>query len=93
MPYQHDVVTPHETLAVEERGEGKTPVLLIHGNFSCRGVFRHRLEAPFAASYRMIAFDLPRQLSSAGRSVATSPLRCFPRIQECALCCFASRPQ
>jgi pimeloyl-ACP methyl ester carboxylesterase len=34
-------------------------VLLIHGNSSCRDVFHYQLEAPFAASYRMIAFDLP----------------------------------
>jgi pimeloyl-ACP methyl ester carboxylesterase len=57
--YQHRIVTSHGTLAVEERGDGKSPVLLIHGNSSCREVFRHQLQAPFAASYRMVAFDLP----------------------------------
>lgn len=36
---QHDIVTSHGALAVEERGEGKISVLLIHGNSSCRGVF------------------------------------------------------
>ena len=59
MAYRRRIVTSHGTLAVEERGEGKTPVLLIHGNSSCRDVFHYQLEAPFAASYRMIAFDLP----------------------------------
>src|SRR4051812_15131814 len=57
--YRQDVVTSHGTLAVEQRGEGETAVLLVHGNSSCRGVFRHQLEASFAARYRMIAFDLP----------------------------------
>ena len=56
---QHNVVTSHGTLAVEERGEGKISVLLIHGNSSCRGVFRHQLESSLAEKYRLIAFDLP----------------------------------
>jgi hypothetical protein len=59
MAYQQRIVTSHGTLALEVRGEGKTPVLLIPGNSSCRDVFHYQLEEPFAASYRMIAFDLP----------------------------------
>jgi pimeloyl-ACP methyl ester carboxylesterase len=56
---QHSVVTSHGTLAVEERGEGKISVLLIHGNSSCRGVFRHQLESSLTKKFRLIAFDLP----------------------------------
>jgi len=44
MAYQHPIVTSHGTLTVEERGEGKTPVLLIHGNSSCRDVFHYQLD-------------------------------------------------
>jgi pimeloyl-ACP methyl ester carboxylesterase len=33
-------------------------VLLIHGNSSCRGVFRHQLEGRLAQNHRLIAFDL-----------------------------------
>jgi pimeloyl-ACP methyl ester carboxylesterase len=59
MARQSFINTSHGTLAVEEHGHGDTPVVLIHGNSSCRVVFRHQLEAPFAQRYRMIAFDLP----------------------------------
>jgi pimeloyl-ACP methyl ester carboxylesterase len=38
---QYLVETSHATLAVEENGAGDMPLLLIHGNSSCRGVFRH----------------------------------------------------
>src|SRR5215831_11469918 len=76
MAYQRRIVTSHGALAVEERGEGKTPVLLIHGNSSCRDVFHYQLEAPFAASYRMIAFDLPGHGQS---SDAPDPQRSYTR--------------
>ena len=56
---QHTIVTSHGSLAVEESGEGSIPVLLIHGNSSCRAVFRHQLQGPLAENHRLIAFDLP----------------------------------
>jgi pimeloyl-ACP methyl ester carboxylesterase len=37
---QHRIVTSHGSIAVEETGRGDVPVLFIHGNSSCRGVFR-----------------------------------------------------
>ena len=49
---QQMIVTSHGYLAEEETGGSGIPVLLIHGNSSCRGVFRnqmqglHREEAP-----------------------------------------------
>ena len=58
-PKYHSISTAHGVLAVEERGEGDIPVLLIHGNSSCRGVFRHQLESQLTTKYRLIAFDLP----------------------------------
>jgi hypothetical protein len=56
---QYTVATSHGSLAVEEHGKGGTPVLLIHGNSSYRGVFQHQLRGQFAENYRFIAFDLP----------------------------------
>jgi pimeloyl-ACP methyl ester carboxylesterase len=67
------VTTSHGTLAVEVIGQGILPVLLIHGNSSCRGVFRHQLEGRLAENYRLIAFDLPGhgQSSNASDAVRT----------------------
>jgi pimeloyl-ACP methyl ester carboxylesterase len=55
----HTIVTSHGSLAVEESGRGGIPVLLIHANMSCRGVFRHQLDGQLAENHRLIAFDLP----------------------------------
>ena len=47
------------TLAVTE-SEGTGPaVLLIHGNSSCKEVFRNQMQGELGKKYRMIAFDLP----------------------------------
>lgn len=35
------------------------PILLIHGNSPCRGVFRRQLESELTEMHRLIAFDLP----------------------------------
>ena len=53
------IQTSHGVLAVEEHGRGDTPVLMIHGNSSCRAVFHCQQDASFAERYRIIAFDLP----------------------------------
>ena len=57
--WQHTLLTSHGSLAVEESGQNGLPVLLIHGNSSCRGVFRHQLQGQLAEKHRVIAFDLP----------------------------------
>jgi pimeloyl-ACP methyl ester carboxylesterase len=56
---QHTIVTSHGSLAVEESGQGGIPLLLIHGNSSSRGVFRHQLQGRLSENHRLIAFDLP----------------------------------
>jgi len=56
---QYIVGTSHGAIAVEERGAAGIPLLLIHGNSSCRGVFRHQLHARRADNRRIISFDLP----------------------------------
>ncbi|WP_424630291.1 alpha/beta fold hydrolase [Bradyrhizobium sp. SYSU BS000235] len=58
-PRWHTVATSHAKIFVEERGEGETPVLMIHGNSTSRGVFQHQLQSELAQHHRLIAFDLP----------------------------------
>lgn len=56
---QRIIATSHGSLAVEETGSGDLPVLLIHGNSFCRGVFRNQMQGQIAKKHRFIAFDLP----------------------------------
>ena len=53
------IETSGATLAVSESGGTGPAVLLIHGNSSCKEVFRNQMQGPLGATYRMIAFDLP----------------------------------
>lgn len=73
---QHSVATSHGTLAVEESGESGTTVLFIHGNSSCRGVFRNQMRGRLAENHRLIAFDLPGHGES---SDAPDPIRSYTR--------------
>jgi hypothetical protein len=41
MPRQYMIATSHGDIAVEDCGHGEVPTLLIHGNSSCREVFRN----------------------------------------------------
>lgn len=69
-----DVRTSHGALVVEECGSGETPVLLIHGNSSCRSVFQRQLDSPLSRGRRLIAFDLPGHGQS---SDAPDPIRTY----------------
>jgi pimeloyl-ACP methyl ester carboxylesterase len=53
------VRTAMADIAVLESSGTGMPVLLIHGNSSCKEVFLRQLESPAATRYRMIAMDLP----------------------------------
>ncbi|MBO1073725.1 alpha/beta fold hydrolase [Roseomonas marmotae] len=53
------VVTPYGSIAVEDHRGNGTPILLIHGNSSCRGVFLRQTQSTLAESHRLIAIDLP----------------------------------
>ena len=68
------VSTSHGVIAVEERGEHGVPVLFIHGNSSCSGVFGAYLNGPLAARMRFIAIDLPGHGHSAD---ALDPARSY----------------
>ena len=72
----HMIATSHGSLAVEESGQGGIPVLLIHGNSFCRGVFRNQLQGRIANNHRFIAFDLPGHGQS---SNAPDPERSYTR--------------
>jgi pimeloyl-ACP methyl ester carboxylesterase len=53
------IETSHGPIAVSETA-GKGPVaVLIHGNSSCKEVFRHQMESPLGKKYHFIAIDLP----------------------------------
>jgi pimeloyl-ACP methyl ester carboxylesterase len=73
---QHMIVTAHGILAVEESGESGIPVLLIHGNSFCGGVFRNQMQGQIAKNHRVIAFDLPGHGQS---SNAPGPHRSYTR--------------
>jgi pimeloyl-ACP methyl ester carboxylesterase len=83
-PRYHTVITSHGSLAVEESGQGGTPLLLIHGNSSSRGVFRHQLQGRLAENHRIIAFDLPGHGQS---SNAPDPMRSYtlPGLADAAV--------
>ena len=53
------VRTPRGDIAILESSGTGMPVLLIHGNSSCKEVFLNQLDSPAAARHRMIAVDLP----------------------------------
>src|ERR1700757_4822881 len=73
---QQIIATSHGSLAVEESGQGGIPVLLIHGNSFCRGVFRKQMQGQIAKNQRFIAFDLPGHGQS---SNAPDPERSYTR--------------
>jgi pimeloyl-ACP methyl ester carboxylesterase len=73
---QQIIATSHGSIAVEESGQGGIPVLLIHGNSFCRGVFRNQMNGKIAKNHRFIAFDLPGHGES---SNAIDPTRSYTR--------------
>lgn len=66
--------TSHADIAVSETAGTGLPVLMIHGNSSCKEVFVNQLESPLGDVYRMIAFDLPGHGAS---SDARDPSRTY----------------
>ncbi len=51
--------TSHGGIAIAESAGDGPPVLLIHGNSSCKEVFRDQLEGEIGRQYRLIAMALP----------------------------------
>ncbi|MEW5723700.1 MAG: alpha/beta fold hydrolase [Thermodesulfobacteriota bacterium] len=52
------ISTSHGLVAVADTGGHKSPLVLIHGNSSCKEVFFHQFRK-FSESHRLLAFDLP----------------------------------
>ena len=55
----HRIDTSHATIAVSDTGAEGPPILMIHGNSSCRQVFRNQLEGDIGREFRVLAMDLP----------------------------------
>ena len=55
----HRIDTSHATIAVSDTGGDGPPILMIHGNSSCRQVFRNQLEGEIGREFRVLAMDLP----------------------------------
>jgi pimeloyl-ACP methyl ester carboxylesterase len=66
--------TSHATIAVSESGGSGPAVLLIHGNSSCKEVFRNQMDGPIGRRWRLIAIDLPGHGRSAN---ARNPRRSY----------------
>ncbi|QDU62108.1 AB hydrolase superfamily protein YvaM [Planctomycetes bacterium Pan216] len=49
----------YATVACRLSDSSGPSVLLIHGNSSCKEVFKHQFASPLAEKYRLIGFDLP----------------------------------
>ena len=78
------VTTSHGDLAVADTGGGGTPVLMIHGNSSCRDVFSRQIGSELPRNHRLITFDLPGHGQSTD---APDPRRTYsrPGLADCAI--------
>ncbi|MDC9624011.1 alpha/beta hydrolase [Xenorhabdus sp. XENO-7] len=63
----HDIQTRYANISVLDTGGKGLPVLLIHGNSSCKGIFRHQIEY-LKGDYRVLALDLPGHGASSNAS-------------------------
>lgn len=74
MPPQTFVDTSHARIALLDTGGGGDPVLLIHGNSSCKEAFARQFESAALSSLRLLALDLPGHGASAD---AADPARSY----------------
>ena len=68
------VKTSHGDLAISESAGHRLPILMIHGNSSCKEVFSRQLDSAVGEEFRVIAMDLPGHGAS---SRAVDPLRTY----------------
>ena len=64
--------TAQADLRISQTSGDGLPVLLIHGSGASRKVFARQFESPFAATHRLIAFDLPGHGQSSDASEPSS---------------------
>ncbi|SDJ53413.1 alpha/beta fold hydrolase [Salipiger marinus] len=55
----HRIETSQAAIAASDTGGSGPVLLMIHGNSSCRKVFRNQLEGTIGKAFRCIAIDLP----------------------------------
>jgi pimeloyl-ACP methyl ester carboxylesterase len=70
------ITTSHGSIVVEDSGGPGIPLLMIHGNSSCREVFGRQVQDPAFAHRRTIALDLP---GHGGSADADDPDRSYTR--------------
>ena len=75
--------TSHGSVAVKDNGGSGLPLVLIHGNSTCRGVFARQMRDGTLRQRRIIAFDLPGHGESAD---ASDPERSYTRRGLTDLC-------
>ena len=73
-PAERIVVTSHAEIAIAETSGEGLPVLLLHGNSSCKEAFRRQLDSSLGEAHRLIAMDLPGHGAS---SDAFDPARTY----------------
>ena len=56
---EHKIETSHGKIAVEKSTGTGLPILLIHGNSSCKEVFRNQMQDEIGSTYQCFAMDLP----------------------------------
>jgi pimeloyl-ACP methyl ester carboxylesterase len=77
------IATSHADIAILDSGGDGPPVLMIHGNSSCKEVFRNQYGGAIGRAFRCIAMDLPGHGAS---SDAPDPERTYwmPGYADCA---------
>ncbi|MBI6548292.1 alpha/beta fold hydrolase [Xenorhabdus lircayensis] len=63
----YDIQTRYAGISVIDTGGNGLPVLLIHGNSSCKEIFRHQINY-LKGKYRVLALDLPGHGASSNAS-------------------------
>jgi pimeloyl-ACP methyl ester carboxylesterase len=74
MPVTKVFRTSHGDIAVSETSGKGLPLVLLHGNSSCKEVFRSLTDGPLGKAHRLIAVDLPGHGAS---SDASDPERTY----------------
>ncbi|AOM39826.1 alpha/beta fold hydrolase [Xenorhabdus hominickii] len=65
--HQYNIQTRHAGIAVIDTGGNGLPILFIHGNSSCKEIFRHQINL-LREKYRVLALDLPGHGASSNAS-------------------------
>ncbi|PHM38715.1 epoxide hydrolase EphB [Xenorhabdus mauleonii] len=63
----YDIQTRYADISVLDTGGDGLPVLLVHGNSSCKEIFRHQIDY-LKGKYRVLALDLPGHGASSNAS-------------------------